>query len=1053
MVTMFPKATGSPTGSANPSSQSAQEGQGAQVPQVSQPPPGYLFFNRPPRKYTLIEPLSIEIDTPPTPPSSSLNTLMSTLGLPAVTVLIMLLAVMLQSGSGGMTQLSFLLISVGTSLAYLIFAVWSYFYERRTSERTYREQAAEFDKHFAERKAQLIEAITREQRVLNERDPEISALLRFAGEPSAYNSDLWERRPNDDDFLHLRFGLGKRRGSAQISFKPTAKKTERALEVGKLIEQYSNIDPAPLTLPLTQAGSVGVCGSQEAARGLVLSLLCQALAHHSPTEVRVAAIYPQANAAWWDWLKWAPHTAMLRGGGPEERMLAATPERAEQVLRLLRDEISLRQRRLAEQSAGDDLAASYLVVLLDGNALLGDMVITDFLLARGKELRILTIYLADEYGELPSDCGAVLRVDGRNEGVLRNITPPGPDIRARIDQAYVEQAHSIARNLGPFVVRATSAESGIPDQTGLLEIMGVDNPAAAPIWETWTRNLPHFALRAPIGKGAGDSIMHLSLDANSPEGGVHGMIGGTTGSGKSELLRTLILSFAANHHPHQLNFVLIDYKGGSAFSSLSKLPHVAGFLTNLDGHLADRALIALRSEVNARMRILSEAGRIAGRNVESLEAYHQLKATNPKAANAVLPRLLIVVDEFSQLKQEVPEFMLGLIEIARLGRSLGVHLLLATQKPGSAITDEIRANMDFKISLRVAGTQDSNEIIGSAEAALLPRGLPGRGLVRVGNEALVQFQTARSTLPHEARAQSSGQAVSAFAPSVSSSAAGSAGRLGAAATIQFTTEAATELKVLVDKIIDIAAQNGVDKPPRLPWVRELPAALALPKLKTFEYLEDGTVGSRMGRVQGEKLPIVIGLLDEPTGQHEKQYDFAIDLRQDGHVFAFGTAQSGKSTLLRTAAVSIALQYEPSDVRIYGIDCGRGALAKLADLPHCGNVLFPANPDDVERTVRLFEDLSRTMAERKAEFNRTRTQDLGEYIKLAGANSYPNVVVLIDNFSQFVETFFGNSSTSAQPVLPDDMSGLMRGELIKSSTRRRAGRYTLSHDRRDMGYHL
>jgi S-DNA-T family DNA segregation ATPase FtsK/SpoIIIE len=902
------------------------------------------------------------------------------------------------------------------SSVYLIGSIWTLSDEFFTNRKQFKQQTIEYRELLTSTERTLAHLNAQETQIRGDIDPPVVELCLRAADPLHPSSRLWERRSTDKDFLQVRFGVGPAPSSTEVHFEPPAKQTDLSKEVEVIIARFRNLEAVPLTVDFKGVGSLGVAGPSGPTNTLVISMLCQIIGNHSPNEVRTLAIFPTMHLDAWDWLRWAPHSEAIRGGDTAERSLACTPERARGLLRLLQDELSARERRLAAQGGlgggNAPIPGPHLVVLLDGDDLLADSVTTEFLLSRGPALNVFTIYISRSVSALPSSCGAVIATGNTlDELVSYRVVNSGQRVYGTMDVTSPRAAEGLARTLGPLQLVATDRTNGIPDQVRLLDLFDMDDPATVDLWPLWEKLDLDNHLRIPLGYSAGEDILYLSLQSGSVEGGPHGIVGGMTGSGKSELLRSIVAAFAISHHPHLLNFVLIDYKGGSAFQGLEELPHVVGFVTNLDEHLAERALVALQSELKDRQRRLLAAG------VDSVSAYQELYVQNPARDMAPLPNLVLVIDEFAQLKEEVPDFIKGLIEIARVGRSLGVHLLLATQKPNGVVTDEIRANTSYKVCLRVRETSDSTEVIGTPDAALLPSTVPGRAFIQVASESIMAFQAARITTPYTQPSLQVGVAVEDFEPA---SKAPKAAKPGTLSAMVMRSGGETELQVLVRRIAEVATQHDI-KPLRSPWPPPLPNGVALREVAPASIFPDGsgTTYPWSANPPHGWACAPIGLLDDPARQ--SQEPFVLRLGEVGHVLLFGMARTGKSTFLRTAGVSLALTHSPRDLHLYCLDFGRGALAPLAKLPHCGDVL---QPGDIEKVRRFVSELRAEMVARAHEIQQAGVFTLTEYRSTARrARHFPYIVVLLDNFSTFRETFFGDNA-----VLEMDLSDRLMGDL-------------------------
>ncbi|HEV3000875.1 MAG TPA: FtsK/SpoIIIE domain-containing protein, partial [Solirubrobacteraceae bacterium] len=634
----------------------------------------------------------------------------------------------------------------------------------------------------------------------------------------------------------------------------------------------ATLDDVPVTVDLSPGNVVGVVGDRAAALALARALLCQAAVLTGPADLRVGVLTREPSA--WAWARWLPHVA------PDDPNL------------LVVDDPALTSGRPAP--VRDALASG----------------------------TVSGIVVAGRADELPASCTVVVTVDADGAATFGGaplLTAGAPEDVAR------RCALALARVDDPEVPAAVRT----PERVTLLPLLGLDAASLADaLAERWRAARP-TSLAVPLGvTDSGPFAVDLVAD------GPHALVGGTTGSGKSELLRTLVAALAATHSPDDLTFVLVDYKGGSAFADCARLPHVVGFVTDLDAHLGARALACLEAELRHRERVLRDAA------VPDLLAY--AAAGRPLGP---LPRLVVVVDEFATLAAELGDFVDSLVGIAQRGRSLGVHLVLATQRPNGAVNDNIRANTTLRVALRVTDTADSTDVVGAPDAAALSRRTPGRGYARLGPGELTAFQAAlvSTTTP-------SGGARVALRPfGTPPPAAAADGPSDLAALVAAAREAASALRLA---------------PPRLPWPPPLPPSVEVPETPLPEH--------------GVSAPL--GLADEPGEQRQVAYEWT-----GGNLFLYGVPGSGTSTALVTLALSLARRYDPSRVHVYALDFGTAALAPLVDLPHVGAVVQPPERDRQQRLVRHLRD------------EVARRRRLALEGRLDGA---PHVVLLVDGWAGF-----------------------------------------------------
>ncbi|MBX6751316.1 MAG: cell division protein FtsK [Micromonosporaceae bacterium] len=843
-------------------------------------------------------------------------------------------------------------------------SVWE---DKRSGRRDYAKARKAFEEEMAALEARL--ATTHDELVKARREaaPDLATLSERVRE---LRPQLWERRATDRDFAVLRIGIGDRPSAMRLDHDPTTAGSAETQRIEQLLSQYA-IDPdVPIDVDLRTVGVLGVTGDPAQRAALLRWLVVQSCALASPRDLALVVLAPDDRD--WTWTRWFPHTETLVTGIPGARSVAFDPEDARLVFGLVDD--LLNQRRSVVDRSGAPAGPwrpQVLLVLPGAPAGAAGAAIArsalSRVLAEGPALGITAIVGAATAAQLPGECKAVVAVAAGTD-TTATITATGDTVSGiRADGIDRDHAAELARSLAPVQdSSAASATAEVPRRVLLLDLLQLTNPTAELITRRWQRHAPLGDLAAPIGAGAAGPV---SIDLRRD--GPHGLTAGTTGAGKSELLQSMIGAFAATYPASRLTFVLIDYKGGAAFKDCVDLPHTVGFFTDLDAHLARRALTSLNAELRRREHILREHG---AKDIIEMEQRH------PDQAPA---NLFLIIDEFAFLKKEVPEFVAGIIDIAQRGRSLGVHLMLATQRPTGVIDDNIRANTNLRIALRVADESDSTDILDRPDAARIPKSLPGRGLVRTGHSDITVMQSAYAN----ARSAESGErrqpTTAVVAPPGSGLRRATTGSGGVG-----HDDRPTDLQRLVAAIRTAHDSLGTPTPPR-PWLDPLPAVISLDELG-----EPGTPGP----AGTSELAAPIGRLDQPSAQ--AQPPGWLDLGKDGHVLIYGTGGAGKTQTLRSLAVSLASRLSPTDLHLYGLDFAGGGLRPLAALPHTGGVV---TADERERVDRLLAMLDALIGQRRARFSGSGAASLLEYRERTG-DRLPYVVVLFDGYGAFHQAY-------------------------------------------------
>ncbi len=817
--------------------------------------------------------------------------------------------------------------------------------------------------------------------------PAPAELLRISGAATteaAPEPRLWERRPNDDDFLDLRVGSGNLSASSQAQVPPPATGGAVDRRLFRVAAEYATLRQVPISIPLATVGSLGLAGSRPTAAALARALLWQAAVLHAPTDLRIVCLCPPDQASAWEWLRWLPHTAPLSNDpAPGARMLAATPEATMHLASDLLDLLSRRRERSDQRNAGA-LPTPRLLVLIDGTALIHSLPALDEVLRHGPPLGMTSLVLAPAWAQIPENCGAMLELEPAGVRWTR-AGDQWPRERFTPDQADLGASDALARRLAGVRMVESGGAQDIPRGVRLFDLLGIGSEADLCAPPAWT-SPPSGAWRPDVPIGAVADGEPACLDLNEGRHGPHGIIAGATGAGKSVLLQSIIAALAATHGPERLQLLLIDFKGGAALQLFAPLPHTAGLVTDLEGRLAERAMTAIKSELRWRKTLLKRTATEHGVKVENITDYRVLAE---RSALEPLPNLLIVVDEFDELARGNPEFVTELVRVVKQGRSLGVHLLLATQQPSRAVSDEIRSQLSYFIALRLGSAEDSREMLLKPDAAFLPGDLPGRAYMRFGSEVRL-LQVAQVTMPYRP-----GGSQGAAGPRVSFLRDGREQEVRPG-TPEPVLSHETDLDVLVRAlcIADKARQHCYGNwQPHPIWQPPLPAALNLATLLAAQ----STAPAWMHQL--------IGLLDLPQeGRHEP---FAVDLNA-GHLLVVGAPGSGKTTLLRSLALGLAWNHPPDALWCYLVDAGGQGLGPLAGMPQVGAHIQAREPERVRRLLRM---LDQAVRERQELLRAADAPDLPAYRARSGIK-LPAMLIIFDKLAVLREELSDGSGEDA-----------------------------------------
>ena len=809
---------------------------------------------------------------------------------------------------------------------------------------------------------------------------------------------LWTRRPEHWQFLSLQLGMGTMASRNVVALADDDASQPKFLELAQGVrDRYAKIADVPVTENLYFAGALGVAGHQTIAADIARSAIVQIAGLHSPSEVVIAAIVSNSWTPEFEWLKWLPHTASPHS--PLEAVhLANSQATGDALLSSIEELIQQRSKKETERgaalfeqsalvagaSAGDGAeiatpppSATPAILLLISDDAPVDRARLVQVAERAADAGVYPVWVAPTVANLP----AVARtfVDVTDEGGVARVglVRLGSDVvDVVVENVTRDQALQFARRLAPVVDAGALLRdsSDIPRTVSMLSLLGpslaTDVGVAVDRWREndsihdrsggELKKRRAGKLRALVGQSGVDA-MHLDLRTQGP----HALVGGTTGSGKSEFLQAWVLGMAAEYSPDRVTFLFVDYKGGSAFADCVNLPHCVGLVTDLSPHLVRRALTSLRAELHYREHLFN---RKKAKDLLDLE-----KRGDPESP----PSLILVIDEFAALAGEVPEFVDGVVDIAQRGRSLGIHLIMATQRPAGVIRDNLRANTNLRIALRMADESDSMDVVGDKIAGTFDPSIPGRGIAKTGPGRLTAFQSAyaggwTSDTPAP---PSIDVAELRFGAEQPWEKAGEAEPPGAG------EHGPTDQTRLVTNLI--AAAQAIQLPaPRRPWLDELANAFDLTKLR-----------------QRTDTDIVLGVSDVPERQRQDEVFFRPD--SDGNIAIFGAGGTGKTVTLRTIAAAAGITPRGGPIDVYGLDFGTGGLKMLEALPHVGSIV---SGDDPERVIRLMRKLKAILDDRGQRYAEVNAGSIVDYRRNANAPDERRILLLVDNFPSFRNDF-------------------------------------------------
>lgn len=842
-------------------------------------------------------------------------------------------------------------------------------------------------RRFADAQRQLAADLTAAQQVERAmRRGETPALAELVESIHRLGPLLWTHRPEHPEFLTARIGLGDASSRCHIEMSrdnDTEPKYQQQLM--ELRDEFAEVSDVPVVADLRECGAFGVCGPRSVVDGVARGIIMQLIALHSPAELTITAFASQQSRTSWEWLEWLPHSGSIYSPLAGNH-LTDSQNGGVALMSRLEDLVKARTRDGAQGNqttfgviCEDDPSTGTrvtpvlpaVIVLVDDTAPIDRSRLTR-LAERGAAVGVHVIWVATQITSLPAACRTFVLVEnaqsGSTVGEVRHGRHSFPVVCDAID---VADAGQVALLLAPVidVGAAVEDETDLPRSVSYLSLSGTGiatDPAA--VGQLWMSNdsvnprdgsvRQRSSKPAPLGALVGSTgIQDFYLDLR--EHGPHALVGGTTGSGKSEFLQSWMLGMATANSPDRLTFLLVDYKGGTAFAECAQLPHTVGLVTDLSPHLVRRALTSLGAEIKRREELLNFKH---AKDLVSLE-----QTGDPEAP----PALVIIVDEFAALATEVPEFVDGVIDVAQRGRSLGLHLILATQRPAGVIKDNLRANTNLRIALRLNDVDDSIDVVGDPLAAHFAPEVPGRAVAKTGPGRLTTFQSGYvggwtgdqpDSAPIDIREFVFGRH-RPWNTQVAGTARGAAGP--------------TDIARIVTNVRSASEQLGIGTP-RKPW---------LPTLAATYLLE---------AIQAPVGHIALGRLDLPDKQQQPVATYEPD---QGNLAVIGTSGSGKSTVLRTVAISAALSAD-GPTHVYGFDFSSGSLRMLEALP---NVAAIIDGEDDERIGRVLRRLIAVLEDRSRKFTRANVSHLTEYRQSEDADE-PRILLLVDGIGAFREIY-------------------------------------------------
>lgn len=919
----------------------------------------YPKFNRNTRVQYEIHEEEIEIQQPPSKPKNKNVSLLMSL-IPTLVMLAMTIVLRGIIGGGG----TFVIYSSVSMSMGIITSIFTYFKDRKDVKKEIEKREIAYKQYIAEKEAKIENSREEELRILKTINESIEESLE---EVDRFGKRLFEKSKKDKDFLKVYLGTGEVESANQVKYTkkefvdyedPISQWPE------EIADKYKYIQGAPIVADFNTSNGVGIVGTHEQLSIMLKNVSLDLAIRHFYNEVKFVYILDESFVQEFSWVRWLKNVCNKE---LDIRNIACDEESGNVVLESLYANLSSREAMLREQREQGGFIDYYVVFVTNTESISTHPISKYF--KRCSELEFTFVFLEEHEEKLPFGCDEIIRLS-ENGGELLKTADGDKCISFKYPTISNTDAENTALKLGAIYVDEVSLEGQLTKNITMFELLGIISVEDLDLKARWESSQVYKTMAAPIGVKSGNEIVSLNISDKGNGHGPHGLVAGTTGSGKSEILQTYILSLATLFHPSDVGFVIIDFKGGGMANQFENLPHLIGTITNIDGREIDRSLLSIKAELVKRQEMFSDAG--VNHINDYIKMYKAGKVEQP------MPHLIMIVDEFAELKQEYPDFMKELISAARIGRTLGVHLILATQKPAGVVDAQIWSNSKFKLCLKVQTKEDSNEVIKSPLAAEIVE--PGRAYFQVGNNEifeLVQSAYSGAMIPDGNTNQE--RVFTLYERNIW-------GKKSPKYTNKKRikdTDNISQLDAIVNYVNLYCKANGIS---RLPGIC-LPSISTDIRTQILDYSSENESG----------IIVPFGLYDDPEMQ--KQGFAEIDVSRD-NVYIVGSAQTGKTVLLQTIAYGLIKKYTSEQINLYMVDCGSMVLKMFEDSKHVGGVVLSS---EEEKCKNLFKLLNSIVIERKGILSSKGVGNFASYLE-AGYTDMPQIAVLIDNCAAFKEYF-------------------------------------------------
>ena len=956
------------------------------------------YFSKSPRLRRIIETKDIKFSAPPSFGEEQKMPLILVVG-PMLTMgamsMVTCASTIIQLNNGSTTMGEAwpnLLMGITMLISTLIWPIATNLYNKKMTNKKKEQAAIKYRAYLKEKEKEIKSYFTEQKEILFENLITIDECLEHIQRKGI---KFWDKRNDQSDFLTVRLGIGKVPLDAKIELKEeefSLEADELKKEALNIIEEYKYIDKAPVGYSFYDNKTTAIMGSTDKAIKFMHNILLQLLTFYSYEDLKIVVLTNEINKKNWDYVKYLNHNF---SNDRNFRFFGEDADSIKNVMDYLSIELNNRIKLNSEFKKDLSKEKPYYFIIIDDYEMVKSYDLIKQLIEVEENIGFSIAIIEDSLSKLPSRCNNFITIGVQTSGVLKNSFEKQEqlefvdEIKDNIDMM------KIARILSNIPIEFEEASGELPDAISFLEMEKVGKVEQLNVLNRWNTNDSTNSLKAEIGVDSLGNLMYLDL--HEKYHGPHGLIAGTTGSGKSEFIITYILSMAMNYSPDDVSFILIDYKGGGLAGAFENsmtgvyLPHLAGTITNLDKAEMDRTLVSIDSELKRRQQVFNEARDLLGES--TIDIYKYQRFYKDGRLKEPVPHLFIICDEFAELKAQQPDFMDNLISAARIGRSLGVHLILATQKPSGVVNDQIWSNTKFRVCLKVQDSSDSMEMLKRPDAAGLKQ--TGRFYLQVGYDeyfALGQSGWCGAKYyPSEKIIKQVDKSVNFI-----NSYGGFIKSIQGVKGIKIEPQG-EQISAVLKSIIEVANITG-KKAKRL-WLPNIPTIITeenIEKKYSIEHLP-------------YQISAVLGEYDAPEKQEQGivLYDFL----KDGNTIIYGNDGAEREMLINTLIYSSTKNHKVEELNYYIIDYGSESLRRYQNLPHIGGIVFEGEEEKLNNLMKL---LNEEIQKRKNLFSEY-GGEYQNYIKNSG-NKLPLIAVIFNNY---------DSISEANQNLYDDLPSLVR----------------------------